>query len=82
MVGASGSCRSPEWGPITLTGEAVREGFPEEVALSEGALVYLQQLSIVQRLDLGLLPGSQDCPNPNPSAQPVNKSMNICAVGP
>lgn len=82
MVGAPWELQEPRGAPVTPARGAVMEGFLEEVALSEGAHLCLQPLSMVQRLGLGPLPASQGHPNPNPSAQPVNKSKNIYVVGP
>lgn len=51
-------------------GGSVRENFLEEVTLREGAQLYLQPLSVVQRLGLSPLPAYQDHPNANPSVDP------------
>lgn len=45
--------RSPEGGPVPLTGGVVRENFLE-LALKESAGLHLQSLSVSQRLGLGL----------------------------
>lgn len=58
MEGAPWELQEPSGAPITPNGGAVRESFPEELVLSEGAHLSLHPLSVVQRLGLSPQPAS------------------------